>query len=424
MPKVSEVHTLIEHFFRYESGKMIAVLTGLFGSNNIVLAEDLVQDTLMEAMANWTYKGIPENPSAWLYTVAKNKALNSINREKYRNRYALETRYEWQKSEETTMPEIFSPDNISDDQLRMMFLCCHPAISPDSQIALILKTLCGFSISEIGRAFMTSKENINKRLVRTRKIIRTQNISFNLPHKKHIKQRLDAVLETIYLLFNEGYSASVGHKAIREGLCLEAIRLTELVLANKAVDNKGSVYALLSLMQLNVSRFGARIDDQGNLRTLEKQNRSLWDMYTMEKGFANLKKATQDALLTKYHLLAGISSYHCSAKSFEATDWMGILSLYDRLLILDSSPLVVLNRVIVLLQIGKTQDALAQLGKIEKENALVSHHLFYAVKSDLYAKMGKMTEAGKSLQKAIDLAPLLAEKKLLRDRLKKISEKK
>ena len=291
----SEINQLIDHLFRHESGKLVAVLTRIFGSENLDVAEDVVQDSLIEAIKQWTYTGIPNNPSAWLFKVAKNKTLNIINREKYKRQYSSDNMAHFLQSQWTAEPaldHLFSEQEIVDDQLRMMFICCHPCISTDSQVALTLKTLCGFNISEIAKAFLTTDENIHKRLVRARKKIREEKIPFEVPFGTGLEKRLQTVLETIYLLFNEGYSASSGTDLIRYEICEEAIRLTEIIANHPMIQNKSNVYALLSLMQLNASRFKARQDADGNILTLEKQNRLLWDYSFMEKGFSNLEKST------------------------------------------------------------------------------------------------------------------------------------
>src|SRR4051812_15541243 len=238
-----QVNGLVEHLFRHETGKLIAVLTRIFGTHNIDLAEDIVQDTLLEAINVWNYKGVPAHPIPWLYKVAKNKALNVINREKYKKQYTTEAahflRQEW--TDNTALESLFSEPEIRDDQLRMMFTCCHPSISEDSQVALTLKTLCGFSLSEIAKAFLTSEENINKRLVRARQKIRDDKISFEVPRAEDLDERLAAVLQTIYLLFNEGYKASTGKNLIRYELCAEAIRLGEIIAGSASILDKSQV---------------------------------------------------------------------------------------------------------------------------------------------------------------------------------------
>ncbi|MCG8332609.1 MAG: sigma-70 family RNA polymerase sigma factor [Chitinophagales bacterium] len=413
-----EINELVEHFFRHESGKLMAMLTRFFGPHNLLLVEDIVQDTLIEAISNWTYKGIPENHVNWLYTVAKNKALNVIKREKYQEKYIFENLHDakiHQQIDPATI-DLFSEESIVDDQLRMMFMCCHPSISQDSQVALILKTLCGFSISEIAKAFLTNNENINKRLVRARKAIRENKIPFSVPSKQQIDLRVDAVLEAIYLLFNEGYSASNGDDVIRKDLCQESIYLAEIIATHKFISNKSKPYSLLALMQLNAARFKAREDENGDIITLSEQDRTLWDYQMIGEGFSNLEKAAQNKVFSKYHILAAISAYHCSAADFESTNWGNILSLYESLLTIDNSPIVILNYSIVLAKTGKIIEALAELGAIEDQREMKSNHLFYATKTEFQIALKQYDLAKGTLKKAIALAPLSKEKRLLKNR--------
>ena len=425
MPEQLEINQLIDHLFRHESGKMVAVLTRIFGTDNLGLAEDVVQDSLIEAIRHWTYKGIPTNPSGWLFRVAKNKALNIVNREKYKYRYTSEVVHLLQ-SEWTAEPAVnhfFSEKEILDDQLRMMFTCCHPSISSDSQVALILKTVCGFSIPEIARAFLTSDENINKRLVRARQKIRESKIPFEIPAGKTLKPRLQTVLETIYLLFNEGYSASTGIDLIRFEVCEEAIRLAEIIAGHDAIGDKSTVYALLALMQLNSSRFKARQDTGGNILTLEQQNRSLWDLRLMEKGFINLERSVSGSGISIYHIMATISSYHCSARNYQSTDWASILELYNRLVEIDNSPVVRLNRSVAIAKVNGPGDALKELETLQDLPSLKSYHLLHSVKAEFYIEMGLFAEAVQSLQKAMKHAPMDAEQVFLEKKLKYCSEK-
>ncbi|MEP7376698.1 MAG: sigma-70 family RNA polymerase sigma factor [Chitinophagaceae bacterium] len=425
MTAQSEINLLIDHLFRHESGKLVSILTRIFGAENLDLAEDVVQDSLIEAIKHWTYKGIPDNPSAWLFKVAKNKALNIINREKYKRRYSSEFAHflqsEW--TAEPALDHLFSGKEIEDDQLRMIFTCCHPAISPDSQIALALKTLCGFSISEIAKAFLTTDENINKRLVRARQKIRDDKIPFEVPQEKDLEKRLQTVLETIYLLFNEGYSASSGKDLIRFAVCGEAIRLTEMIITHSAIYHKSNVYALLALMQLNASRFKARQDDDGNILTLEKQDRSLWDYQLMKKGFSHLEKSTSEEQISIYHILASISACHCSAINYQATDWKGILTLYDRLIQIDNSPVVLLNRAIALSKVSGAEKAIAELEQIKNSASLKTYHLFYSTKAEFHMQLNQFSIAISAIETAIKLAPLQKEKLLLQEKLAFCREK-
>ena len=425
MTETSQVNQLIDHLFRREAGKMVAVLTRIFGPENLDLAEDVVQDSLIEAMKLWEYKGVPDNPSAWLFRVAKNKALNIINREKYKKKYSSDVvhhlRSEW--TAEPALGQLFSEQQILDDQLRMIFTCCHPAITADSQVALALKTLCGFSIPEIAKAFLTTEENINKRLVRARQSIRDHNIPFEVPQGKGLEQRSDAVLETIYLLFNEGYSASKGNDLIRYELCEEAIRLAEIMEAHPAIQNKPHVRALLALMQLNASRFRSRQDNEGNLLTMAEQDRSLWDRKLIHSGISNLEKVAAGDHVSIYSILAMISMYHCLSPDFESTDWKSILSLYDHLLQLNNSPVVMLNRAVALSKVSGAEAALKELEHIKKIPSIASYYLLYSTEAELLMQLGRFESAVTALEKAIHLAALQAEKELLQKRLIKCKEK-
>lgn len=413
------VKALVDNLFRHESGKLVSVLTRIFGSENLDLAEDVVQDSLIEALNQWTYKGIPERPSAWLFMVAKNKALNIINREKYKRKYSSDVAHYLQSqwTAEPALNHIFSEQQVLDDQLRMMFTCCHPAISSDSQVALTLKTLCGFSIPEIAKAFLSTDENINKRLVRARQKIREDKIPFEVPEGKYLESRLDVVLEAIYLLFNEGYSASTGNDLVRFELCGEAIRLSEIIATHEALNNKSNVHAILSLMYLNACRFKSRTDDHGNILTMAEQDRSVWDRTLMQKGFYYLEKSTIHKTLSIYHILAAISAYHCAAPDFESTDWKSILALYDKLIHLDHSPVVLLNRAIVICKVNGALEGLNELEKIKDSPALESYHLFYSAQAEFYLQLNDFRKASSSLEKAIQLSPLQAERDLLQRKL-------
>jgi len=414
-----QINRLADHLFRHESGKLVSVLTKIFGSQNLDLAEDVVQDALIEALDQWQYKGTPENPSAWLFRVAKNKALNILNREKYKREYLTHVAHffqaEW--TDEPTLNQFFSQAEIQDDQLRMIFTCCHPALSPDSQIALALKTLCGFSILEIAKAFLTTEENINKRLVRARQTIREARVPFEIPRGNELEKRLQTVLETVYLLFNEGYSASKGDDLIRYELCEEAIRLAQIIIADKNILHKETVHALIALMFINASRFKARQDEAGNILTLEEQDRSLWDKQMLGIGLGHLTQATQNNSISAYHILAAISAQYSIASSYEETDWRNILSLYDSLILLDKSPIVLLNRAIAISKVDGARQALAELEKIKNNPAFKSYHSFYSAQSELYIQEKDFENAIIALKNAIELAPLQSQRNLLEKKL-------
>ncbi len=401
---------------------MVAVLTKHFGLNQMTLAEDIVQDTLIEAIKNWSYKGIPENPVAWLYKVARNKAINEHKRAGYHQQYEAISRREPDR-QATPDLAMFSEQEIVDDQLRMIFCCCHPSISSASQAALILKTLCGFSIAEIAQAFLTNPERIHKRLVRARRKIRDNRVSFEVPAGADLAPRLGTVLEAIYLLFNEGYKASSGKNLIRYDLCEEAIRLAKLITEHPLFGERPSVYALLSLMQLNASRFDARQDQDGNLLSLAEQDRSRWNYAMVKEGFINLDKAIRNGEISLYHLLASISACHCSARDFAATDWATILALYDELLRILDTPIVRLNRAIALAKVTNAAIALEELGRIGVEESLSTNHLYYSTLADFHMQLGHWALAISALEAAINYSPLESEKNYLRIRLKDCQKK-
>lgn len=420
MSNHSEINQLVDHLFRRESGKLVALLTGLFGPDQIQLAEDVVQDALMEAITQWSFAGVPNNPSGWLYRVAKNKAINHLNRLQYGKKYASAMKNDPSgNSMETDLD--YSDKQIADDQLRMMFICCHPINSTDSQIALTLKTLCGFSISEIARAFLSTDESIHKRLVRARQRIREAKIPFELPPHDALQERCITVLQTIYFLFNEGYSASSGNELIRFELCGEAIRLAELLTVLPAIAENSDLYGLLALMHFNASRFHSRMNDSGQILPMSEQDRTKWDQTLIQKGFTYLAK--NPTTVSAYRIMAAISAHHCSAPDFDSTNWESILSLYDHLLSFDSSPVVMLNRSIAVAKVRGPEQALEDLEKTDLESDLDTYYLFHASKAELYSELHQYSKSMALLEKAIELAPLKAEKDLLMKKLESCKKK-
>lgn len=404
--KKENTNLLIDHLFRHESGKLVAVLTKILGTDNIDLAEDVVQDAMAEAIHQWAYKGVPENPSGWLYRVAKYKAINFINREKTKRKYSSEVIHfiqsEW--TAEPAMDYFFSETEIEDDQLQMIFTCCHPSISADSQIALTLKTLCGLSVLEIANAFLTSEESIAKRLVRARQIIRVNKISFSLPLGNEFENRLNNVLETIYLLFNEGYNASGGEDLIRLELCKESIRLTQLIADSELISKKHSAWALLALMFLNGSRFNSRQSEDGAIVELSNQDRSRWDKEMIQKGLDYLEQSITEKSISKYHIMATISAHHCTAPDDSSTDWKGILSLYNNLAEIDNSPLVLLNKAVAVSKVYGGQSAIDQLEKLANDPLLSKYSYYYSTMAELYLHLNKVDKSLPLLEKAVSFA--------------------
>lgn len=382
-------------------------------------AQDIVQDTLLQAMKTWQYNGLPENPAAWLMRVAKNKAIDQLRRNRKFNEispsyaYLLQSEYTFHP----TINNLFLENEIKDSQLRMMFACCHPSIPAESQIALTLKTLCGLNVQEISRAFLTTEETITKRIYRAKEKIRAEKIELDTPAGSELAVRVDAVLKTLYLLFNEGYNSSQPEQLIREELCMEAMRLCHLL-----TEQKQTAYprtkALLSLMCFQASRLNARLDDKGNIILLKYQDRNLWYRPLIQKGFDYLDEAAEPFEESTYHLEAAIASLHAAAPSFEQTDWPHLLTLYDLLLKMNYSPIIQLNRSIVSGMVNGPAAAITEISSIPGIEALLAtHYLFASALGELHSQLHQTTEACFYFQKAISLTHSPVEKSLLRKKM-------
>jgi RNA polymerase sigma-70 factor (ECF subfamily) len=418
-PASSEVGKLADHLFRQEAGKLVSVLTGIFGLDRLQMAEDVVQEALVRALKSWPYYGIPKNPAAWLTQTAKNLALDLIRREKlFQDKQPEIIAFVEQWSADSGQGDSATFDHeIKDDRLRLMFACCHPVIPQESQAALALKTLCGFSPAEIAKAFLTTDAAIAKRLTRARQRIQEMHIAFEIPSGAEMPARLDGVLQTLYLLFNEGYKASSGKRLIREELCLEAIRLATLLGAHP-LANQPRVHALAALMLLNGARLPARVDLEGNILRLEDQDRSRWDRSMIARGMFHLAQSAAGDDLSEYHLQAGIAAVHCAAKDFESTDWSKILSLYDRLVAIDDSPVVALNRAVAMAQVHGPRAGIDAVEKIRHHQTLASYYLLYAVLAEFESQLNDYQAAAKHLRKALELTELKSEQSLLSKRLR------
>lgn len=414
-----EISRLADHLFRHEAGKLVSVLTGIFGFERLQLAEDVVQEALVRALQTWPYYGVPKNPAAWLTQTAKNLALDLIRREKTfqeKQPEIIAFIEQWSSSSDAGEATLLDGE-IKDERLRLMFACCHPLIAPEAQTALALKTLCGFSPAEIAKAFLTTEAAIAKRLVRARQRIRELRIPFEIPSGKESSVRLDGVLQTLYLLFNEGYKASRGESLVREELCREAIRLTALLAAHP-VGNQPRVHALAALMLLNGARLSARMDAEGNILRLEEQDRSSWDKTMIARGLFHLAQSAAGDELSEYHLQAGISACHCAATDYESTDWPQILSLYDQLIQIDDSPVVALNRAVAMAQVHGPRAGIQAVENIRHQQALESYHLLYAVLAEFEAQLKDFQAAANHLRKALQLTEMKSEQSLLSRRLR------
>jgi len=421
VPAPGEVTQVVEHCFRHESGKIISTLTRIFGIEHINRAEDVVQETLARALQTWPYYGIPRNPAAWITQVAKNLARDLIRRDKiFRNKEIEIARLLDQDSADATAENAFNgATEITDDRLRMMFVCCHPVLPQEAHVALALKTLCGFSPGEIARAFLTSEGAIAKRLTRAKQKIRDARVPFEIPAGEELAQRLDGVLQTLYLLFNEGYKASTGDQLIRESLCHEAIRLGGL-LAEHSAGNQPRTHALLSLMLLNGARLKARQDPEGNILRLQEQTRSSWDRTMIARGLFHLMQSMAGDEVSEYHLQAGIAACHCAAKDYESTDWPQILSLYDRLVEMNDSPVILLNRAVALANVHGPSAGIAAVQAIQNRQELNSYYLLYAVLGEFEAALNNKEAAGDYFRKSLKLATIKSEQIFMAKKLKQL----
>lgn len=395
-----ESKEIVAHLFRTEYGKLVAALTRIFGTSHIQLAEDIVQETLIAALNNWSVDRIPSNPTGWLVQVAKRKAINELKRLQVHQKHISAASFSFSSQE---IGSVFLEDEIEDSQLRMIFTCCHPSLTVAAQIALTLKTLCGFGVREVANALLNSESTINKRLYRAKATIRNSNLPFTIPQGSELDSRLDAVALTLYLLFNEGYNSTDGNSVIRKELCLEAIRLAKLLVGR--FDKKPKLCALLSLMCFHTARFDARIDDQGAIVLFEDQNRSLWNQELINIGLFYLKKSMGDQDLSAYHIEAGISAEHCTSESFETTDWQSIYHQYQLLEKIKPNPIITLNLAIIQSKLKGIPTSLSLLEKLANSQTLKNYYLLPATQGIFYMKLGKFKKAIYYLQEAQRLEP-------------------
>ena len=411
-----EVSGIVEHLFRHEGGKMVATLTRIFGIEHLNLAEDVVQEALARALQTWPFYGVPKNPSAWIMRASRNLALDVVRRRKVFQNKQAEIIALMDRDGLAPDAAIFSQEEITDDRLRLIFVCCHPVIPAEAQSALALKTLCGFSVTEIGHAFLTTETAIAKRLTRAKQKIRQARIPFEIPAANELSQRLDGVLQSLYLLFNEGYKASSGENLVREELCDEAIRLAELLVEHPA-GNRPKTHALLALMLLNAARNPTRLDREGNLLRLKEQDRKRWDKSMIARGMLHFAQSAAGDELSEYHLQAGIAACHCAAKDYESTDWEQIVSLYDRMIKLDQSPVVALNRAVAVANVHGPEAGLKAVRAIRNSQKLNSYYLLYAVLGEFETQLDHRQAAAENFRKSFELAETKSERAFLLKRL-------
>jgi RNA polymerase sigma-70 factor (ECF subfamily) len=405
------IEHLVDHLFRRSAGQMVAAVTRVIGADRLDLAEEVVQDAVVRALEVWPYQGVPDNPRGWLFRVARNLAVDRLRRE------ANLAEKLAQLAQLTWVAEVTEGDNpFADDELAMIFMCCHPALPRESQLALTLKTVGAFSVNEIAAAFLAEPATIAQRIVRAKRLIADRGISFELPSDDEIMSRLDVVLEVIYLLFTEGYNAHDGESVVREELCGEAIRLGRLLAADVRTSSP-AVHALLALMLLQASRLGTRNDGTGSLVLLAEQDRSSWDQRMIARGIRHLEQAASGDRTTTYHVQAAIAACHATSLSNEATNWQFILDLYDQLVAMTRSPVIELNRAVALARVHGPEAGIRELERLRADPLLRRYYLLPAVLAGLWLEAGRTDEAAAWYRRALDLPCNAAERRFMEQRL-------
>lgn len=420
---VTNINGMVDHLFRKEAGKLTAVLIRRFGFRNFELIEDIVQETFLTALKTWPNDEIPGNPSAWLMQVAKNKTLNALKKESrtFHPKKGMEDIRSVNGTSthpgEHAIDKWFLDHHIRDSQLRVLFTCCHPSYAERARIMLALKALAGFSYTEISRALLVNEENVRKTLYRIRNHIRSNEETLKKPARHQIPERLYSVLTTLYLMFNEGYKRTDGDDVLGKDLCFEAMRLTKL-LTEKVPDSAGQIDALMALMCLNAARFSSRTDSKGNIVDLKIQDRSLWDQSLIHRGFYYLKESRKSDQISRYHIEAGISAVHCTASSFEQTDWKKILYYYNRLKEMVDTPIIKINRAIALSYVKSVKTGLKVLEHMSEPQSESYCH-YHAAKGDMYYRLGIYHTAELCFKEACRTAKSVPEKKFLNKRIQK-----
>jgi RNA polymerase sigma-70 factor (ECF subfamily) len=405
---------LVDHLFRTRAGQLVASLTRIFGPAHIDLAEEVVQDALIKALQQWPYTGVPHNPGGWLFRVARNGALDVLRRNRAFDARAADIRFELDRLD-SGRAHGPSTETIEDDELRMVFMCCHPALTADARVALSLKTVGGFSVAEIARAFLCSEPTVAQRLVRAKRLLRDLDVRLELPGGAELAERTESVLEVIYLLFNEGYSAHGGQDLIRQDLCGEALRLGRLV-AQSSVASPPA-HALVALMAFQAARLPARVDDAGEMVLLEDQDRSRWDRSLVTLGFAHFERSAAGPRMTTYHVQAAIAAVHAASDRIGSAEWQRIVSLYDELMILHPTPVIQLNRAVAISRVDGPAAGLEAMADLEDEPTLANYYLLPSVAGRLYAELGDRERAIASYKRALELPCTEPERRFLRTRL-------
>jgi RNA polymerase sigma-70 factor (ECF subfamily) len=409
---------LSDHLFRQEAGRMVAALTRIFGVHNLALVEDVVQDAFCRALEVWRFRGVPDNPSAWLMTAAKNRAVDVLRRERTARTFAPELgrllHSEWTLG--PIVDELLEPNAIKDDQLRIMFSCCHPRLSEEAQVALVLHIVCGFSVGEIAAAFFSGRAAIEKRVQRAKKVLAGSKRLFDTTAPDEFARRLPAIHRALYLLFSEGYHGASAGSAVRAELCHEAMRLTAALLRHP-FGATPATHALAALMCLDTARLPGRLDPSGKLHALADQDRSRWDRALIAEGLMLLEQSAAGSTLTEYHVEAAIAARHAVAAGVDQTDWTAIVSLYDVLVTLRPSPIVALNRAIAVAQRDGPDRGLEQIRAIQHGDRLSGYPFYRAAIGELELRRGRAAAARDHFCAAVAVARNGAERQFFERRV-------
>lgn len=417
---MNEIARIVEQTFRAEHGKVFGALVSHLG--DLELAEDVLQDAMLTALETWARDGIPQNPAAWMTTVARRKAIDRLRRDKT----FLEKQHELQFQAELEQPNEIDFDDrpIPDERLKLIFTCCHPALALDAQLALTLRTLGGLTTNEIARAFLVPVPTMNQRITRAKNKIKQAAIPFEIPPAHRIPERIAAVLHVLYLIFNEGYSATAGDDLIRQELCAEAIRLTQILVElldqEDSLEPNAEALGLLAMMLLHDARRGARVDARGDIVLLEQQDRSLWNVAEIQKGIALLDRAMELRAPGPYQIQAAISALHAQAKSFAETDWTQIAALYGQLALQQRTPVVSLNYAVALGMARGPLIGLMVMENLQLGEALQEYHLYHAARADLLRRAGENDAARHEYERALELAQTRAERAFLIQRIESL----
>ena len=412
---------LLEHLFRHQVGRVVAHLARVLGPARLDLAEESMQEAMLRALQAWPYQGIPENPGAWLFRVAHNAAIDSLRRGRFLQENSGVVLAELTRGSSMAAADPTFEEQLRDDELRMIFMCCHPEIPRDARVALSLKTVGGFSVREIAGAFLADDAAIAQRLVRAKRQLREQRVTLDLPSAADLDERLDSALETIYFIFNEGYAAHEGEDLIRRDLCFEALRLGRLLAASSLATPR--VHALVAVMALQAARLPARIDEAGDLILLEDQNRGQWDQRLIALGFHHFDVSIAGDQVSEYHVQAAIAAVYTRAADLRSIDWAAILDLYDQLLeISGASPVVALNRAVAVAKVHGAEEALAEIETLRGNPQLRDYYLLLAVRGHLLQELGRREEAAVCWRAALECRCSEPERRFLRRKLAGVDE--